>query len=223
MTWTRDQETREMGRRRQNRALPMALFAALLLMLGATLPAAGQAVYGSVFGTVTDKSGAVVPNATITVTDISKGTATTVQTNETGEYRVQHLIPDTYRIEAAAKGFSSGQVDNVVVYADTAPEVNLQLEVGSVGTTVTVSGGAPLLQTDRADVATILNERAVENLPNLNRNFTAFELPRLAPPISDGGPAKEAAILSAASPLRWMGSFPLPRATSLTVPTIRSR
>ncbi len=154
----------------------MAFFAALLLMLGMTRPASGQAVYGSIFGTVTDKSGAVVPNATVTVTDISKGTATTVQSNETGDYRVQHLIPDTYRVEAEAKGFSKGLVDNVVVYADTAPEVNLKLEVGSVGQTVTVTGGAPLLQTDRADVSTILNERAVENLPNLNRNFTAFEL-----------------------------------------------
>jgi hypothetical protein len=154
----------------------LALSAALLLTLSLTLPAIGQAVYGSIFGTVTDKTGAVVPNATITVTDISKGTATTVQSNETGEYRVQHLIPDTYRVEAAAKGFSGGQVDNVVVYADTAPEVNLELQIGSVGTTVTVTGGAALLQTDRADVSTILNERAVENLPNLNRNFTAFEL-----------------------------------------------
>ncbi|HEX4005299.1 MAG TPA: TonB-dependent receptor [Acidobacteriaceae bacterium] len=135
-----------------------------------------QAVYGSIYGTVTDKSNAVIPNSTITVTDVSKGTSVTVQADAAGEYRVQHLIPDTYRVQAEAGGFSKEAVDNVVVYADTAPEVNLQLAVGSVGTTVTVTGGAPLLQTDRADVTTILNERAVENLPNLNRNFTAFEL-----------------------------------------------
>lgn len=176
MTRTTDQETGKSRRQHGNRGWRRTLVAALLLVLGGALPAVGQAVYGSIFGTVTDKSGAVIPNATITVTDVSKGTTATAQSDQAGEYRVQHLIPDTYRVVAEAKGFSRVQVDSVVVYADTAPEVNLHLEVGAVATTVTVHGGAPLLQTDRADVSTILNERAVENLPNLDRNFTAFEL-----------------------------------------------
>ncbi|MGC2301645.1 MAG: carboxypeptidase-like regulatory domain-containing protein, partial [Acidobacteriaceae bacterium] len=148
----------------------------ILLVTAGALQARGQAVYGSIYGTVADKSNAVIPNALITVTDVEKGTSTTTQTNESGEYRMQHLIPDTYRVKAEAKGFTSETVDNVVVFADTSPEVNLQLAVGTVSENVTVTGGAPLLQTDRADVSTILNERAVENLPNLNRNFTAFEL-----------------------------------------------
>lgn len=150
--------------------------ALLLLASAAGMPLHAQAVYGSVYGTVTDHSGAVVANATITVTDVAKGTSVTTQTNATGDYRVQHLIPDTYRVEAEATGFTKQTVENVVVYADTAPEVNLTLTVGSVATNVTVTAGAPLLQTDRPDVTTILNERAVQNLPNLNRNFTAFEL-----------------------------------------------
>src|SRR5258708_4356417 len=58
-----------------------------------------QAVYGSIFGTVTDKSGSVVPNATITVTDEAKGTTTTAVANATGAYRIQHLIPDTYTVQ----------------------------------------------------------------------------------------------------------------------------
>lgn len=148
----------------------------LLWPLAGNLPACAQAVYGSVFGTVTDKSGAVVPNASITVTDVSKGTFVTVTTNETGAYRVQHLIPDTYRVQAEAPGYSKALVDSVVVYADTAPEVNLELAVGAVSNSVTVSGGSTLLGVDRAEVTTILDERAVENLPNMNRNFTEFEL-----------------------------------------------
>ena len=135
-----------------------------------------QAVYGSIFGTVTDASGASVPNATVTVTDISKGTAVTVQTNSSGGYTVQHLIPDSYRVDVEAAGFSKSTTDNVVVYADTAPKVDMQLAVGGVTNTVTVTSAPGLLETDRAEVSTILNERAVENLPNLNRNFTAFEL-----------------------------------------------
>jgi hypothetical protein len=158
--------------------LRLFLAFASLLALAWIAAAAGnaQAVYGSIYGTVTDKSNAVIPNATVTVTDISKGTIQTTQTNESGEYRVQHLIPDAYRVEAGAQGFTKATVESVTVFADTAPEVNLQLAVGATTQTVTVEGGTTLLQTDRADVSTILNERAVENLPNLNRNFTAFEL-----------------------------------------------
>jgi hypothetical protein len=148
----------------------------LLWLLAGALPAGAQAVYGSIFGTVTDNSGAVVPNVTITVTDVTKGTSATATTNDTGAYRVQHLIPDTYGVQAEAAGFSKSVVPNVVVYADTSPEVNLRLTVGAVSNSVTVTGGATLLQADRADVSTILDERAVESLPNFNRNFTAFEL-----------------------------------------------
>jgi len=113
---------------------------------------------------------------TITVTDVSKDTSVSAKSNGSGLYRVQHLIPDIYSVEADATGYSKTLVNNVVVYADTAPEVNLQLEVGAVSSTVTVTGGAPLLETDRAEVSTILDARAIENLPNMNRNFTEFEL-----------------------------------------------
>ena len=77
---------------------------------------------------------------------------------------------------AEAQGFSKTNVENVVVYVDTEPKVDMKLTVGGVSDTVTVTSGAPLLETSRADVSTILNDRAVENLPNLNRNFTSFEL-----------------------------------------------
>jgi Carboxypeptidase regulatory-like domain len=151
---------------------------AILLMgvLSGSSPARAQAVYGSIYGTATDKTGASIPNAKITVTDVSKGTSVSVQSNASGLYRVQHLIPDTYTVQAEAKGYDNTLVKNVVVFADTAPEVNLQLSVGSTSETVTVTDQTPLLQTDRAEVSTILDARAVENLPNMDRNFTEFEL-----------------------------------------------
>jgi hypothetical protein len=153
------------------------IYLVLGLWLSSLAPSAfAQAVYGSIFGTITDNTGAVVPNATITVTDVAKGTSVTAQTGATGDFRVQHLIPDTYRVDAEAGGFNKTSADNVIVYADTSPKVDLKLSVGSTSNTVTVSSAAPLLQTDRAEVSTILNARAVENLPNFNRNFTAFEL-----------------------------------------------
>jgi len=149
----------------------------LIIWVSSLAPSAmAQAVYGSIFGTITDNTGAVIPNATITVSDVSKGTSVTAQSSATGDYRVQHLIPDTYRVDVEMSGFNKSTADNVVVYADTSPKVDLQLSVASATATVTVSGGAPLLQTDRADVSTILNARAVSDLPNLERNFTEFEL-----------------------------------------------
>ncbi len=148
----------------------------LFLTCSASHRASAQAVYGSIIGTVTDNAGAVVPNATVKITDVAKGTSISVQTNGSGEYNAQHLIPDVYQVEVTAGGFSTGTVNNVVVYADTAPKADVKLTVGGASSTVTVTSAAPLLTTDRAEVSTILNERAVENLPNLNRNFTAFEL-----------------------------------------------
>ncbi len=135
-----------------------------------------QAVYGTIYGTVTDSTGAVIPNATITVTDISKNVSVNSQTNASGDYRVEYLIPDTYRVEAAATGFNQGTVEHVVVFADTQPKVDVQLTVGAAANVVHVTSAAPLLNTARADVSTIFNSRALQNLPNLNRNFTSFEL-----------------------------------------------
>ncbi len=81
--------------------------------------ALAQAVYGSIIGTITDSTGAVVPNATVTVTDTAKGTSTTVQSDADGQYRAQHLIPDTYTVSVEAANFKTATTDGVVVYADT--------------------------------------------------------------------------------------------------------
>src|SRR5580698_1372229 len=94
------------------RLLPV-LAALLLWSFAGALPASAQAVYGSIFGTVTDNTGAVVPGATVTIVDVSKSTSVTVQTNGSGSYTVQHLIPDTYRVEATATGFSKSTADNI--------------------------------------------------------------------------------------------------------------
>lgn len=135
-----------------------------------------QAIYGSIYGTVSDPSGAAIPNAKVTINDITKGTSVTAQSNASGDYRVDHLIPDTYSVTVELTGFKRTVVGNVAVFADTSPKINVQLPVGESSTTVEVSAGAPLLETDRSDVSTVLDARAIQDLPNLDRNFTAFEL-----------------------------------------------
>jgi Carboxypeptidase regulatory-like domain/TonB dependent receptor len=136
----------------------------------------GQAVYGSIIGTVTDPQGGAVAGAKVTVTSLTKGTTEETTTNESGNYTVTHLIPDTYSIKVEAPGFKTYAVTSIQVSADTGAHVDAQLQVGAVTQSVEVTGEIPQLKTDRADVAITFNERYVEDLPILNRNFTNFEL-----------------------------------------------
>src|SRR5213079_2568035 len=86
------------------------------------------------------------------------------------------LIPDTYNVRAEAAGFKAFEVKNIPVSADAAARVDGQFQVGGTTETVEVTSEAPQLKTDRADVAIEFNQRYVEDLPVLNRNFTSFEL-----------------------------------------------
>jgi hypothetical protein len=156
-------------------ALVLALFACAGMVLIA--PARAQSVYGSIFGTVTDKSGAAIPGATITVTDVSKGTVVTVTSNATGDYSVPHLIPDVYNLKATAKGFQTFQTSGIQVLADTAPRIDPTMDVGSASTTVQVNADQqPELKTDRADVATIFDQQQIKSLPVGDQNFTNLQL-----------------------------------------------
>ncbi|MCU1296874.1 MAG: Cna B-type protein [Acidobacteriaceae bacterium] len=152
-----------------------ALGLAILLILSTPL-ARGQAVFGSIFGTVTDPSGAAVPNAKVTVTDLNKGTSDQTTTNEAGNYSVTHLIPDNYAVRFEAPGFKVTEQKNIPVSADASARVDGQFQVGSSSESVEVTSEAPQLKTDRADVAIEFNEKYVEDLPIMNRNFTSFEL-----------------------------------------------
>jgi hypothetical protein len=140
-------------------------------------PSHAQAIYGSIFGTVNDNTGAVVPNATITVTDEAKGTMVTAQSNESGDFTVQHLIPDTYDLKVTVSGFKTFEQNGIVVAADTSAKVDVALTIGGESETVTVNADSvPELKADRADVSTVFTEKTVTDLPLSNRNFTSLQL-----------------------------------------------
>ena len=157
-------------------AYALALLA--IVCLFSSTMARAQSVYGSIFGTVTDKTGAVVPGATVTVTDEGKGTKVTVTTNGTGDYTVSHLIPDTYDVQVVSKGFETSTVKGIVVLADTSPRSDITLGVSSAGAeTVTVNADSvPELKTDRADVSTIFNSQQVNDLPVEGQNYANLQL-----------------------------------------------
>jgi hypothetical protein len=141
-----------------------------------TYTASGQAVFGSIIGTVTDAQGNAVSGAKVTVTSISKSTAFETTSNESGNFAVTHLIPDDYKVAVEAAGFKAYQVERVTVTADSSVTLDVPLQVGAVTQTVEVTGDVPQLQTDRADVDVQFSQKYVEDLPILNRNFPNFEL-----------------------------------------------
>ena len=156
-------------------AFALALFACANLLL--ISPARAQSVYGSIFGTVTDKSGAAVPDATVTVTDEAKGTVVNVTSNASGDYSVPHLIPDIYDLKVTAKGFKAFETKGIQVQADTAPRIDPDHGCGRRSETVEVNAESqPELKTDRADVATVFDQQQVSSLPVGDQNFTNLQL-----------------------------------------------
>ncbi|MFB3921350.1 MAG: TonB-dependent receptor domain-containing protein [Terriglobia bacterium] len=135
-----------------------------------------QVVYGNIIGTVTDPSGAVIPNATITIVSDSTGISYSTTSNESGNYTEPNLPPGTYTVTVSASGFQTFEQKNVTVTVGNSTPLNAALVVGQVTQKVTVTAAPPLLQTDRASVSTNLTTRQVEQLPILNRNFTQLEL-----------------------------------------------
>ena len=153
-------------------------FLSLSLLLWVTLlngNSFGQAVYGSLIGTVTDQSGAAVPGAKVTITNIGTNVSETTETNSSGNFNQTRLLPGSYRIKIEAPNFKSAVTD-VVVNVDTATNTNVSLQPGAVTEEVTITAEAPLLKTDRADVATTFESRQVTDLPILDRNFTKLIL-----------------------------------------------
>jgi hypothetical protein len=142
-----------------------------------TLPASAQSVYGSIFGTVTDKTGAAIAGATVTVKDEAKGTVVTATSNSSGDYSVPHLIPDVYDLKVTFKGFKTFETKGIQVEADTAPRIDPIMEIGGGSESVEVNAESqPELKTDRADVSTVFNEQQVSSLPVGDQNFTNLQL-----------------------------------------------
>lgn len=164
---------RVVSRSHCHRHLPLILATLAILSMGR---ADAQAVFGSIVGTVTDPTGAVIPNATVTVTDVNKNVSQTVQTNASGNFTVSRLIPDPYVVKAESKGFRVAQSSSITVYANQTQQVNLKLQPGSASQTVMVTSAPPPLQTNSAEVATTLSAHQLTTIPNMNQNASQLEM-----------------------------------------------
>jgi Carboxypeptidase regulatory-like domain/TonB dependent receptor len=150
-----------------------------LLLIGFAIlsgtTANAQQVYGTIDGTVTDNTGAVVPGAAITITETTKGVVFTSKTNPSGFYSQGQLIPGTYAVVIEVAGFTKVASTPLTISVDQVTRFDAALAVGSTDQTVQVSSAAPLLETDRVDVATTLTSEQILTLPEYQRNFIALE------------------------------------------------
>jgi hypothetical protein len=138
----------------------------LLLFVVATAATAGaQESRGTITGTVVDASKAVVPGATVTITNVDMGTNTTVVTNDVGYFQAPYLISGTYRITVELAGFKKLVREGVVVRVDDRLQIELPLELGGAEEQVTVTAEAPLLDTTTASLGQVIDAKRVAELP----------------------------------------------------------
>lgn len=140
-------------------------------------PVSAQVLYGSVTGTITDQTGAVVPAVQITLTNDNTGLKRQTSSDAAGIFRVPDLPQGTYTIDATAAGFRPLKQTNIVVTIGQVNAQDLQLTVGAASQEITVQASAAVLQTQKADVHTEISGHAIQNLPlNVYRNFQAVTL-----------------------------------------------
>ena len=133
-----------MTRSFQDRATPWAMLLMALVVLSLIcVPASAQVLYGSIVGTVGDPTGAVIPGATVKVTNTATGLSRETTTDAQGRFSIPSLLPGTYDISASSTGFSTMTQSGVSVTINTVSRADLRMQVGQVSEQVTVSGTAP--------------------------------------------------------------------------------
>lgn len=164
-----------------NRALDLvkiSLWAAshILILALCALPAFAQVDRGAIVGRIVDSSGAVVPNANVTVLNKATGVVVTTPANDVGEYQVLALIPGTYSIKVSAQGFEGVRRDDILLHVQDRLSIDFTLKVGSVNQEVVVTGSEPLLQTQTADVGNVVDSQLVNDLPLNGRRYADLAL-----------------------------------------------
>lgn len=156
----------------QNQALRLARSLTLFLLLVPRVHA--QAVSGSIAGSVLDASGAIISGANITVVNTATGVQYPAKTNDSGYFNVPNLISGTYRIDVGASGFRPVSQTGIQVDIGSVIRLDFKLEVGNVQERITITGEAPLLETDKVEVGGTLTSKALISLPTEGRNPTAL-------------------------------------------------
>ncbi len=156
------------------RRLTVSSLAILLVMFSPAL-LFGQSEKGAILGIVTDSTGAAVPSASVTITNLATKTTQTLTTNGEGRYEAPFLNPGAYMVIVKLTGFKTAMVSEVVVNVGRRESVNVELETGDISATVVVADtSTPLLQTETASIGTVVTTKQLTDLPSQDRNIYGF-------------------------------------------------
>lgn len=156
----------------------------LLLVFAGGLPfVAAQTPQGTIAGSITDSSGAAIPNATVTAVSLQTNDTRTATTNSAGAYRIEAVLPGDYKVSATANSFGTTVAPNAHVTSSVVTSVNLVLQPSGTAVSVDVSSEAELLRTDSGELSNTLSRVEVQTLPinTLNPYSLATTLPGVAP------------------------------------------
>ncbi len=153
-------------------------------LIGGALHAHAQVATGSIVGTVTDASEQVVPGARVVIRELNKNTLTNVATDSSGAYSAPFLVPGTYEVTVELQGFKKWVRSDIVLQVNDRLRVDARLEVGGLEETTSVVAGSPIVRSDSSEVGTVIEERAIKELPLNGRNFAT--LVYLTPGITPG-------------------------------------
>jgi hypothetical protein len=157
----------------------------MLYTLAAAQTSQAQVLYGSIVGNVKDTSEALIAGASVTIANTGTGQSRETQTDETGAYNFPTVVPGTYQLKVSKEGFIAFTETAVSVAPDSVARLDVTLKVGGITETVTVTGAAAALQTDRSEVRAEVASAALENLPvPPGRNYQSLfvVMPGFTPP-----------------------------------------
>jgi Carboxypeptidase regulatory-like domain/TonB dependent receptor len=155
------------------------------MLFGLTAPVSAQTFFGSIVGTVTDATSAVLPQASLTLTNLGTSERKTAESDSAGNYQFLNLVPGRYRVDVEKTGFKRLTRDEIVVEVQAALRIDAPMQVGDVGQTVEVTAQTPLLQTESASLSEVVDARKVEQMPLNGRNV--FNLITLVPGVIPQG------------------------------------
>ncbi len=188
------------------------LFAIMLAMVSSV--AWSQATTGSILGATTDSTGAVIRGVAVTATDEDKGVTFKAVSDATGNYTLLNLPPGVYTVTASATGFGEARYNHVVLVIDQHIALNFKLKVGNVSASIEVNDAPPMLQTQTAEVGTVISGDAITDLPLAGRNFYALTL--LVPGVTTVGGSINSFALSVSGQREFANSIQLDGIESTT-------
>ena len=153
------------------RRIPKFSVALALMSFLTSISALAQTEAAAISGRVADSQGLAIAGAKVSATNVGTNVTSSTQTNSSGFYNLPSLIPGTYRMTVEKEGFVEIVKPDVQLHVQDNAGINFSLEVGSVTQSVTVEGGAPLVNMRDATVSTVVNRKYVENMPLNGRSF----------------------------------------------------